>query len=140
MGVLVNGVPLFPTVGLAQPHLMPKRVVKEGASSSSSAALDCSSKSGASGVCGMYERIDPEQIVFSFKMPNGYAGNPTITLISPGRSVDLNSLPNLRINRMPNVGLKDERVPFMFGNRATLSITNLQLLSVSLQRERLRLR
>jgi hypothetical protein len=126
MGVLIDGVPLHATVGLAHPHLMPKRAGANGAAPTPSAS-EC--PSSVTTICGRYERIDPGQIVFSFRMPTGYVGTPTITLIAPGKSVDLNSILNLRINRTANVSLKDNVVPLMFGRRAGLSITDLQLLS-----------
>lgn len=128
MGVLVNGVALDPTVGLAQPNLMPRRTQPTPAVPTPApiAADKCQQS-----ICGRYERIDPEQIVFSFKMPDTFKGTPTITLIAPGKSVDLNIIRNLKINTELNASLRDERVPFMFGTRASLSITDLQLLNVS---------
>lgn len=120
MGVLINGVPLAATVGLAQPHLMPKKTDANGA-----VVLEPANNcSNASVICGSYERIDSEQIVFSFKMPANYAGTPTITLIGPGKSVDLNPL-LVRINSESNVNLR--KAPTMFGNG--LSITDFQLLN-----------
>ena len=125
MGVLIDGVPLSATVGLAQQHLMPKRPAANGAPAQP-ATKDCSS---VTTICGSYERIDSEQIVFSFKMPANYVGTPTITLIAPGKAVDLNPLPNLSINRTLNGTLKKDG-PFMYGSRpsSVLSIKDLQLL------------
>src|SRR4029079_274884 len=84
------------------------------------------------GICGRYERIDSDQIVFSFKMPKNYVGTPTITLIAPGKAVDLNSIGRLRINSKANVNLRDDGA-FIFGRRpsAVLSIADLQLLNVT---------
>lgn len=124
MGVLVDGVPLFATVGLAQPHLMPRKVVPEGQPQQ----LLSDGCTNAQGICGRYERIDSEQIVFSFKMPTNYVGTPTITLIAPGKAVDLNSIPRLRINREANLNLRNEAA-FMFGTRP-VSIADLQFLNV----------
>jgi len=109
MGVLVDGVPLFPTIGLAQQFLMPRKPGANGADPPPLAS-DCV---GAAGICGRYERVDAQQIVFSFKMPAAYTGTPTITLIGPGKSIDLNGLTNVRINRQP-VTLRDE-AGVMFG-------------------------
>lgn len=123
MGVLINGVPLLPTVGLAHPYLMPKSTTNSAAPA---VASDCTN---VQGICGRYERIDPQQIVFSFKMPDGFRGIPTITLVAPGKSVDLNSIPNIRINRRSNLTLKDDG-SFMFGKRPPrVSIADVQLLS-----------
>src|SRR5262249_13085810 len=68
MGVLINGVPLAHTVGLAQPNLMPK---KPGSNNTLvvQPANNCSDNTA---ICGSYERIDSEQIVFSFKMPANF--------------------------------------------------------------------
>ena len=138
MGVLINGVPLFPTVGLAQPQLMPKPT---GAGATATPLpSECSV---ATTICGRYERIDQQQIVFSFRMPtNSDIGIPTITLVAPGKSVDLNSLPDLIVNgtrlikrndRDEKLVERDERVDYMFGVRpsSVLSITDFILLNGS---------
>jgi hypothetical protein len=121
MGVLVDGVPLFPTIGLAQMHLMPRKAGANGADPPALAS-DCA---GDNAICGRYERIDARQIVFSFRMPDGYTGTPTITLIAPGKSVDLNGLPNIRINGRPSMTLRDG-AGVMFGMTG-LSITTLEV-------------
>ena len=138
MGVLVNGVPLHATVGLAQPHLLPKKEAEKEGGTVPPHPSECAQ---ANGICGRYERVDQEQIVFSFKLPDSSTiGIPTITLVAPGKSVDLNSLINLRVNgtqlgkdtsdNFEFLVEKDKRVPFMFGVRPSdvLSITNLQFL------------
>jgi hypothetical protein len=56
-------------------------------------------------VHGRIERIDSEQIVFSFEMPAEYDGTPTITLVAPGKAIDLNRLTNLYINGTHNAAL-----------------------------------
>jgi hypothetical protein len=128
MGVLVNGVPLFPTVGLAHPHLMPKPAT---AGATPSIPIDCTN---VQTICGRYERIDPQQIVFSFKMPtNAEIGIPTITLVAPGKSIDLNSLPNLTVNgeRDVKLGQDETRADYMFGTRSSsvLSINELLVMN-----------
>ena len=131
MGVLVDGVPLFPTVGLGHPHLIPRRAATGGAAAQP-AVGDCANVTDA--ICGRYERIDPRQIVFTFRMKDSFKGKPTITLIGPGKSVDLNMLRNLTIRdgkaRHVNASLSDGNVAAMFGPPASLSITDLQVLSV----------
>jgi hypothetical protein len=111
IGVLVDGVPLTPGVGLAQPLL---RVAHKGADQTCVPATS---------ICGEFERIDPEQVVFSFSMPpgkdgNDFEGTPTITLIAPGKSVDLNALSNVTVNGKRNVALGDDSNPLIFGARA----------------------
>ena len=127
MGVLVDGIPLAATVGLAQPQLMPKKLGSDG-TALKAPTDDCVNSSR---VCGSYERIDSEQIVFSFRMPDDYHGIPTITLIGPGKAVDLNSLPGLRINGVPPKGTLNEKA-FMFGARPAevFSIKDLQLFNL----------
>ena len=129
MGVLVDGVPLFASVGLAQPHLMPKKAAPAEGQTATTAAFDCAGVQD--GICGRYERIDSDQIVFSFRMPKNYVGTPTLTLIAPGKAVDLNSI-GLRINSKTNVNLRDDAA-FMFGRRpaVVLSIADLQVLNVT---------
>lgn len=134
MGVLINGIPLHPTVGLAHPHLLPKKAVPTGTPASASPS-ECA---GSTNICGRFERVDSGQIVFSFKMPAGSSiGIPTMTLVAPGKSVDVNSLPNLYVNGV-RLGKNDrgmeerlaeteQRVPYMFGVRP--SLMDVQLLS-----------
>ena len=151
MGVLINGVPLYPTVGLAHPHLMPRKIIKtepaqNGGSGNGSAGNGATANGttatslfpfecpNANGICGRFERVDPGQIVFSFRMPSGSTlGIPTITLIAPGKSVDLNSLADLYVNGarlgrnqyLTEASLTqsetEEPVPFMFGVRPSLA-------------------
>ncbi len=121
MGVLINGVPLAATVGLAHPHLMPK---KPGPNNTMvlQPANNCSSDANTqTPICGSYERIDAEQIVFSFKMPANYVGTPTMTLVAPGKSIDLNSLRNIRIRGRSNESLNDGAA-FMFGRRPDMQL------------------
>lgn len=127
IGVLVDGVPLTPAVGLAQPLL---HVRHNGADDEKCAPL--------TSVCGEFERIDPQQIVFSFSMPKGsdgkdYEGTPTITLVAPGKSVDLNPLPNMTINGKRNLTLGDGDVPYILGEREkpSLSISDLKVFRAS---------
>ena len=116
MGVLIDGVPLYPTVGLAQPNLMPRRQTPNGPDAGNLPS-ECVSTST---ICGRYERVDSEQIVFTFKMPSDYIGTPTITLIAPGKSLDLNSLINVRINGVANANLRRDAAP-VFGNGLTIT-------------------
>ena len=121
MGVLINGVPLAATVGLAQPQLMPK---KPGPNNTTvlQPANNCSAGvDPPTTICGSYERIDAGQIVFSFKMPANYVGTPTITLVAPGKSIDLNSLRNIRIKGRSNESLNDTAA-FMFGRRPEMQL------------------
>lgn len=107
VGVLVNGAPLMQTVGLAQPLF--------GVTHKDVAAVPCDKKA-----CGELERIDPRQIVFSFSLPKDadgkdVEGTPIITLVAPGKAVDLNSL-DLTVNGTRHVKLKDRE--YMFGARS----------------------
>jgi hypothetical protein len=122
IGVLVDGVPLRPSVGLAQPLL----------------AGDDHCKGVTNAVCGDFERIDPEQIVISFARAG--TGTPTITLVGPGKSVDLNPL-TLTINGTRDLKLSDTKTPPIFkepdkpkeseGDDKKLGITSFSVFLVS---------
>lgn len=86
-GVLVNGSPLTHAIGLAQP------LIRDDSLTGARTADDLKGEK----VRGRIERIDSEQIVFSFEMPADYTGTPTVTLVAPGKAIDLNGL-NLYIN------------------------------------------
>jgi hypothetical protein len=90
MGVLVDGMALKHSVGLAQPLL--------------SGAADADRCATVTTVCGDMERIDARQIVISFKHPG--KGTPVITLMGPGKSIDLNSL-YLTVNGERNKRLRE---------------------------------
>lgn len=103
-GILINGVPLVQSIGLAQPLIR----------DDSAAGRATSAEFKDAEVQGQVERINTEKIIFSFKMPPDFKGTPTITLIAPGRATDLNDLP-LQINDDRDKKLDDYK-PKMFGN------------------------
>jgi subtilisin-like proprotein convertase family protein len=106
VGVLVNGVALPHSIGLAQPH------IRDDSEAGRQARADFQDAE----VRGEIERVDTNRIIFHFKMPPDFQGTPTITLIAPGRAVDLNWLDNIRINgEPPGTALKDYE-PTMFGH------------------------
>lgn len=96
-GVLVNGSPLTHAIGLAQP------LIRDDSQTGAKTAEDLKGEK----VRGRIERIDSEQIVFSFEMPADFTGTPTITLVAPGKAIDLNRLNNLRINGVTNTSLEN---------------------------------
>jgi hypothetical protein len=116
-------VPLSPAVGLAQPLLSVSR--------KDAAPPPCDKRA-----CGDFERIDPRQIVISFTLPKNAKGEeaegtPTITLVAPGKSVDLNWL-DVTVNGTRHTKLTES--PFMFGARAgdpKLGITDFKVFRVS---------
>ena len=81
IGVLVNGVPLTQALGLGQPFIRDDRKTTRE---------EAIKEIPTNEVSGSFERISPNQIVTSFKMDKDYEGTPTITLVSPGRALDLN--------------------------------------------------
>ena len=95
IGALINGVPLVHSIGLAQP------LIRDD-SATGRATLD--DLKGAD-VVGYIERIDANKVLLSFKMPSDFQGTPTITLIAPGRARDINFLPHLGINEVPDTSL-----------------------------------
>ncbi len=118
MGVLVDGVPLCPSVGVAQPVLAPRKCVAPATDSDE--------------ISGEFERLNSRQLLLTFRMPKDYKGTPTITVVTPGRAIDLNDL-KLEI-RVPGGGgidqkLSDKNTPFMFGKRAKegLGLTGLDI-------------
>ncbi|HEX8846801.1 MAG TPA: IPT/TIG domain-containing protein [Pyrinomonadaceae bacterium] len=94
-GVLVNGSPLTHAIGLAQP------LIRDDSLTGARTAEDLKGEK----VRGRVERIDSEQIVFSFEMPPDYTDTPTITLVAPGKAIDLNRLTDLYINGVHNTSL-----------------------------------
>lgn len=103
-GVLVDGIPLVESIGLAQP------LIRDDSAAGRATVADLKDAE----VQGQFERVNSEKVVFSFKMASDYKGTPTITLIAPGRATDLNDLP-LQINDDHDKKLKDY-LPKMIGN------------------------
>lgn len=91
IGVLINGVPLPHSIGLAQP------LIRDDSNAGKLTERDFTNAE----IQGRVERIDAKKIVFSFKMPEDYGGTPTITLVAPGKAIDLNWLTNIGINGDP---------------------------------------
>jgi hypothetical protein len=90
IGVLINGIPLIQSIGMAQP-LMRDDSVTGGLTEKEFKDVD---------IPGRIERVDANKIVFSFKMPKDFEGTPTITLVAPGKAIDINWLNNIGINRI----------------------------------------
>lgn len=103
IGVLVNGVPLTQALGLGQPF------IRDDSETRKQALSEIQKEE----VTGSFERIGAEQIITSFKVPD-FEGTPTITLVAPGKSLDLNSLSRLRVNHAYQ-GLSES--DFIFGKR-----------------------
>ena len=95
IGVLVNGVPLLNAIGMAQPLLR----------DDSDAGADALEDAETQSIHGTIERVDANKIVCSFEMPPGFRGTPTITLIAPGKAIDLNWLPDLSVNEKSHISL-----------------------------------
>lgn len=95
IGALVNGVPLIPAIGLAQPLL------RDDSQVGVAATADAAKKN----IQGTIERVDANKLVCSFEMPADFQGTPTITLIAPGKAIDINWLSGLNINETQNTSL-----------------------------------
>jgi hypothetical protein len=106
-GVLVNGSPLTQAIGLAQP------LIRDDSETGAKTADDIKNEK----VHGRIERIDSEQIVFSFEMPPEFTGTPTITLVAPGKAIDINRLSLRRVNTVPNTSLDAEESTSPMFNR-----------------------
>jgi hypothetical protein len=63
---------------------------------------------------GTIERVDAEQIVVSFQMPDDYTGTPTVTVVAPGKAIDLNWL-QLYVNGSREKTTLDRYPARMFG-------------------------
>ncbi len=107
IGVLIDGVPLVHSIGLAQP------LIRDDSEAGRLTADDLKNAE----VTGEIERIDSEKVLFWFKMPPDFSGTPTITLIAPGRAKDINDL-RLRINDKRDTKLSEFPTK-MFGNSST---------------------
>jgi len=88
IGVLINGIPLRHSIGLAQP------LIRDDSTAGRLTEEDFKE----SEIQGHIERVDTNKIVFAFKMPADFEGTPTITLVAPGKAIDLNWLTNISIN------------------------------------------
>ena len=88
IGVLINGIPLRHSIGLAQPLIR----------DDSTASRETEKEFKDSEIQGRIERVDTNKVVFTFKMPPEFEGTPTITLVTPGKAINLNWLTNISIN------------------------------------------
>jgi len=82
IGVMVDGVSLPQSIGMAQPLLR----------DDSDAGIAAAAEADKRNIHGTVERVDANKVVISFEMPPDYQGTPTITLIAPGRAIDINWL------------------------------------------------
>lgn len=106
IGMMVDGVPLTQSIGVAQP------LIRDDSAAFQQASAELSNAK----VIGRIERIDSEQVVAVFEKPNGKNGvQPVITLTAPGKARILNGL-TLNIN---GVNQTLEQAPLMFANRPT---------------------
>jgi hypothetical protein len=114
-GVLVNGVPLSRTVAIARPGFVPE------------ATTSVSQASTAQQVEGEYELINPRKMILSFSMGNAYEGTPIISLVTPQKTMPINFLKDLTINRRsePTSLQVQSEVEPMFLSR--LEVTGLEL-------------
>jgi hypothetical protein len=81
-GILVNGVPLKRAVSIAKNESSTANIL-------SVAAMD---------PVGEYEYLNPQQLILSFKMEQGYVGTPLITLVTPEKTSAINFFKLKRIN------------------------------------------
>jgi hypothetical protein len=81
LGILVNGVPLEPTLSISR----------------IASATEEADVQSADGVAGEYEITSPRQIVLSFTMGDSYVGIPNITITSPEKTTPINFF-DLEIN------------------------------------------
>jgi len=119
IGAMVNGVALAPAIGLAQPFML---------DDSRSGFLGRTDLRGEN-VQGTIERVDANKLVLSFEIKD-FEGIPTITLVAPGKSLDLNWLEDIAINKDDRATFADQptqcgtppadcvpKADWMFGNK-----------------------
>jgi hypothetical protein len=95
LGLLVDGVPLTQSIGVAQP------LIRDDSAAFAQARADLQDEK----VSGRIERINANQIVAVFNRPNGKDGTqPTLTMTAPGKAKILNTL-RLYINGTRNATL-----------------------------------
>ncbi|MGH9929885.1 MAG: hypothetical protein ACREA9_11770, partial [Pyrinomonadaceae bacterium] len=104
VGLLVDGVPLTPAIGLAQP------LIRDDSVTGQQAVLDLKDAK----IRGHIERISSEQMVAVFERVDGKEGMPVLTVTSPGKVKHLNSL-KLYINGVRNTTLAASA--WMFGTK-----------------------
>jgi hypothetical protein len=105
VGVMVDGIPLTQSIGVAQPLIR----------DDSTAFAEARNELKDAKLGGRFERVDDKQIVAVFERPNGKDGTqPTITLTAPGKAKILNRL-RLFINGVPNSTL--DTASLLFGRR-----------------------
>jgi hypothetical protein len=108
IGMMVDGVPLTQSIGVAQPLIR----------DDSTAFAQASEELRDGKVMGRIERIDSNQIVAVFERPKGKDGmQPVLLLTAPGKAKILNGL-KLLINGKRDVTLNDSATPLLFGTRS----------------------
>jgi hypothetical protein len=105
MGVMINGVALTPAIGMAQPLL------RDDSNAGAQAAQDATRQN----IRGTIERVDAKKLVLSFEMPPSFKGTPTITLVAPGKAIDINWVSPISVNEDQNTSLIAYRKK-MFGS------------------------
>ena len=130
IGLMVNGIALPAAIGLAQNFIV----------DDSSVAKSVTPLLAQEKVKGSFERVDSNQIIASFSMEDFRDGTPVITLISPGKAIDLNTL-GLYINGERNVKLSDEpnrNVKWMFGKKpiSDFKINDVQIFVSGVNKEK----
>jgi hypothetical protein len=93
LGVLVNGVPLEPTLSISR-------------IAGSDEEVDVTS---ADGVSGEYEITNSRQIILSFTMGDSYVGTPNITFVTPEKTTALNFF-DLDVNHRGLTSLQEHSV------------------------------
>jgi hypothetical protein len=100
-GILIDGIPLRPSLGLGQPFILDDSATAEKVTDTGT-------------IKGSFERVASNQLIASFEMGPDYTNRtPQITLIAPGKALLLNR-ERIRVNRYYG-GLEDQNAPNMFG-------------------------
>lgn len=115
IGVLINGVSLIQSIGLAQPLILDD-------SRARASVLDPRYGNIADDdnrpVYGEFERVNDSELTFWFDMPKKFTGTPIITLIAPGGVKTLNYL---KENITVIADGEEQKVTDMNGNVVTVN-------------------
>ena len=121
IGILINGVSLPASIGLAQDF------IRDDSDVGSKVRKEMAKQT----VRGGFERVNSNQLVVAFEMAKPENGTPTITLITPSRATDINHFP-LEINGRPNISLNNSIWMFGVKPASTFKIKDVQVFKTTI--------
>lgn len=108
IGILINGVPLKPSLGLGQPYIR----------DDSNTARLANDELAKGEVTGSFERIDSDQVVASFKLDDKFEDFPSITIVAPGKALELRTVNSMIVDDSNSKTENTwDKADYMFGTR-----------------------